>query len=88
MLQGPYSFRDPAGVEWVAVLYRDSATRFAHEDQPGRWMLAFLQGADEGEPVCEIPAPEQIPDPPPESWLREVLERVRASRGMDEAVPA
>lgn len=88
MAQGPYPFRDPSGSDWVAVFYRDAATRFAHEDRPGRWMVAFLQGVEEGEPLFEVPAPEQIPDPPPHPWLVRLLEIARALKGLDEALPA
>lgn len=88
MVQGPYPFRDPRGVEWVAIVYRDSATRFAHEDRPGRWMIAFLRGVEEGAPECEIAAPEAIPDPPPERWLRELLDSALSLKRLDQAVSA
>lgn len=88
MVQGPYPFRDPRGTDWVAIVYRDAATRFAHEDRPGRWMVAFLQGVEEGQPLFEVPAPEQIPDPPPATWLSRLLEIARAFRTTDEAIPA
>lgn len=88
MVQGPYRFRDPAGVDWVAIVYRDCATRFAHEDRPGRWTVAFLRGVEEGEPLFEIRAPEEIPDPPPAHWLLRLLESARALKQSDEAVPA
>jgi hypothetical protein len=51
-------------------------------------MVAFLRGVEEGKPLFEVPAPEQIPDPPPESWLSRLLEIARALQRTDEAVPA
>ena len=72
----------------MAIVYRDGATRFAHEDRPGRWMVAFLLGVEEGEPLFEIRAPEAIPDPPPAKWLNRLLESARELKRRDEAVPA
>lgn len=88
MAQGPYPFRDDEGAEWMAIFYHESAERFAHDEQPGRTMVAFLQGVDEGEPLYEIPAPAALPEPPSESWLRSLLEGARALKKMSDAITA
>lgn len=82
---GPYRFRDDHGVEWLAVFYNGPADRFAHADRPGERRVAFFLGTADGEPACDVAAPEEIPDPPPEAWLRSLLEGARILKAMMKA---
>ncbi len=88
MAPGPYRFHDEDGTEWVAIIYRAAAHLFSHADKPGRAMVAFLEGEEEGVPAYEVPAPAVIPNPPSEGWWRSLLEGARALRRMDEPLTA
>jgi hypothetical protein len=86
--QGAYPFRDEEGREWVAVVYHEAVHPFSGGDRPGRRMIAFLCGVEEGVPAYEMPAPEAIPDTPSDGWWRARLAEARARRARREPLSA